>query len=300
MIEILSELAKPLLSISSKVWPSIRRIHKERQAGQNPYIFNNDILDKGFEETYNRISTGNFDDKWWENLLNKIGHKIITPEFLRKPALQEWLSKDDVKNDFNRTARDRIMGSVKEDDDARKRLQYTYSENTGEREELAAGPIEVVISILAAGCFGSLDDQHLRLAGIMQEGFQRNEEGFRSVENRIDDLDKKFGSVAKDPHVIKAHSMQAESELCLILKRRSIDTDQVTQEIEGLVQKINSENGDLLHTKNSVKAEILYWAARLNATNIKTIVLANEYCKKLYRVAPDYDVRIIDALIRVS
>ncbi len=299
MNENLSKLAEPMMSLSKIFWPSIKRIHKENQVGQNPCIFNNELLDEGLDETFDRICGGNIDDRWWENLLNKIGQKIITPEFLRKPALQEWLANDEVKNDFKIIARDKIMGSDNDNKDALDRLTFFYSEKTGEREEFAAGPIQVIITVLAMGYFGSLNDPQLKLAGMMQDVAQTCKVGFQNIDDGIYGLGKKIKTIGgKDHHVVKAHSEKALSKLNILLKRRSTEPDRVIREINVIAEQVSDEDGDLTHASNSVKAEVLYWATRLQVTNIKTTSLSKKYVEKLYQIDPSYDVRIIDAFIK--
>jgi hypothetical protein len=94
MIETLSEVAKPLLSVAKAVWSPVRRLYKEKQAGISPFPAKTiDYLNIGIDETFQRIIGDSIDETWWKNLLNRINHPFITPDFLRKPAIQDWLNK---------------------------------------------------------------------------------------------------------------------------------------------------------------------------------------------------------------
>jgi hypothetical protein len=87
MAETLSLLARPLLSVAGAIWRPVRSVYRERQAGQMPFGGGNDLLEQGLDETMSRLRGGNVDDTWWQNLLDRIGHQFVAPDFLRKPAL---------------------------------------------------------------------------------------------------------------------------------------------------------------------------------------------------------------------
>src|SRR5215510_10376211 len=164
----LSAVAKPLVSVARAVWPYLRRIYRERQAGQMPLSGGNDLLEQRIDATLDRLCRGNVDDTWWCNLLNRIGHQFVAPDFLRKPALQEWLADEQVQRDTKALARARIMGADTDDPEAQARLRRAYANSTGENERLADGPIKVVLAILAASYLASIDPQLHPLAGMIQ------------------------------------------------------------------------------------------------------------------------------------
>src|SRR5262245_52888190 len=118
MTILLSAVAKPLVSVAQAIRPYLQRVYRERQAGQMPFSVSNDILEQGVDATFDRLRGGNIDDTWWQNLLNHIGHQFVAPDFLRIPALQEWLANKQVQSDFKALARRLIMGSDTDDQDA--------------------------------------------------------------------------------------------------------------------------------------------------------------------------------------
>src|SRR5262245_63214282 len=75
------------------------------------------------------------------------------------PALQEWLANEQVQSDFKALARKRIMGSDTDDQETWTHLQQAYAAMTGEAEQLADGPIEVIVAVLVAGYLGSIAPQ---------------------------------------------------------------------------------------------------------------------------------------------
>jgi hypothetical protein len=253
-----------------------------------PFSVSNDILEQGVDATFDRLRWGNIDDTWWHNLLNHIGYQFIAPDFLRMPALQKWLANEQVQRDFKALARQRIMGSDTDDQEAWTHLQQAYAAMTGEAEQLADGPIEVVIAILAAGYLGNIAPQLQPIAGMIQASAQENREQFSAIQRRLNELGPNHYSVA-------AHSERAERELSLLLKQRSLTPDRVRQALITLAQHIT--DGDLRYVERSIRAKVLYWAARLHAPQYETLPFARHYLAQLHQIDPGADIRIIDAFI---
>jgi hypothetical protein len=294
MIETLAAVAEPLISIGQAVWPEVRRVYRERQAGQMPFAGGIDLLERGLDETLGRLRGGNVANinTWWQNLLDRIGHQFVAPDFLCKPTLQEWLANEQVQTDFKALARDRIMGAGIDTPEARVRLQQAYANSTGEDERRAHGPIDVVLAILAAGYLSSIDPTLQPIAGMIQasarENRERLEEQFGGVHRRLEVL-------GPDHYVVQAHSEQAERELNLLCKQRSLAPDKVRRELIALAARVTE--GDLRHVKPAIRAEVRYWTARVHATQSETLTVARQYLVQLCEGTPGTDTRIIDALI---
>ena len=279
----LSALAKPLMSVVRAVWPRVERRYRERQAGELP-IANFDFLEKGLDDTFGRLVQGRVDDDWWRGLLQWIDHVFVTPEFLRRPALQEWLAKHDTQADLKLLARSRLLGAY-DDESIQSRVRQRYSDCTGEDERLAEGPIAVVIAILTAGYFASTDARLQPVIGLMQA----NAEETRNTLNLI------VRSLAPDQHAVAAHSEVAEADLDKNLKSRSIGADRARDNVVSLAARLMA--GDLRYATDTVKARVLFWAARLNTNDAAHLPKAREYLSQLQAIMPQYDVRIIEALI---
>jgi len=159
MPEKISAMAKILLPVAKALSTKVRRVYKERQAGKMPVGKADDLLEKGMEETLNRLVNGKTDDAWWKKTLKDIGHKFISPEFLRIHAIREWLSANQVQIDFKSLARKYIMGKDEYEQNTLKRLRQTYADKTGEDPRLADRPVEVIVGIIAAGYFGSISPE---------------------------------------------------------------------------------------------------------------------------------------------
>jgi hypothetical protein len=295
MMDSLSAAAGLLLPIAQAVFPPLRRVHRKRQAGRMPFGVDYDLLERGLDETLDRLRGGDVDDTWWQNLLDRIGQRFIAPDFLRMPALQEWLADERVQQDVKALARGRIMGSDTDDPGALARLRQAYAESTGEAEQRADGPIEVVLAILAAGYLASIDPKHRALAGLIQTHAQEDRAGFQRMGERFDTVNRRLDEIGPDHYVVETHSERAEHDLRLILKRWSLFPRRARQEIVALVQCVT--DGDLQHAKHSVRAEVYYWAARWHATQRATVPAAKNYLEQLRQIDPTINTRIIDALI---
>ena len=139
MAESISAITDTLLPVVKVLSPELRRLYKERKAARMPIGDTSDLLEKGMDETLDRLTGGKAIDEWWKGLLNKIGHKYISPKFLRIQAISEWLSDPQVQTDFKSLAREHIMGEKDHDKDTYQRLKQAYSAKTGEDERLPMG-----------------------------------------------------------------------------------------------------------------------------------------------------------------
>jgi hypothetical protein len=260
-----------------------------------PFGGGNDLLAQGLNETMSRLRGGNVDDAWWQNLLTRIGHEFVAPDFLRKPALQEWLADEEVQRDTKALARARVMGADTDDPEAWMRLRRAYAHNTGEHERLADGPIDVVLAVLAAGYLASISPSLQPLAGMIQASAQESRDGFERMEEQLSTIHRGVEELGPNACVVQILSERAEHELSLLLKQRSLSPDRVRQELIVLAQRVTE--GDFHHVKHSVRAEVQYWTARVHATQAETLVVARRYLQKLFHTNPGADARIVDALI---
>lgn len=288
----LSVLAEPLLSVAQAVWPYLRRVRKERQAGRMPFTESGNLMDKCLYETLSRLCRGSVDESWWRTVLGCIEHRYVAPDFLRSPALQDWLARDAVRTDAKALARARIMGADSDSEDVKERLRATYSECTGEDTRLADGPIEVVIAVFAAGYFAEMSSGEKAIAAMVQAHSQQ-------VEARFDAIESLLGQAGgPDPQASEIYNEHVRNNLTRILKRRSLDPDAAREEIRALAQRV--VDGNLSHADSVVQADVLYWAARIHAIFPETRDVTIEYRRQLLQLRPKRDIRIIDVLLRES
>ena len=265
------------------------RLHAERQAGQMPAGSSTNLIENSLNATLDRLRGGNIEDSWWSSLLGRLGQEYIAPEFLKKPALQEWLAEDQVSGDLKALASARIMGSDRDDEETRSRLAQSYAERTGETHQLADGPIDVAVAILVAGHIASIPSAQHPIAGMLQEiSGQFNE--------RFDCLEEVRPTALTDPRTQQAHTEKADQELNTILVLRAFYLARARQNIQELWVRVNDE-GDLAATSNSIKSKILYWTARLCAADTETLDLARQLRDELRQTNSNLNLSIVDALL---
>ena len=244
-------------------------------------------MDKFLNETLDRIRGGSIDTGWWRSLLTRFGQQYIAPDFLTKPALQEWLGEDLVEDDLKTIATWRIMATAHDEAAPRDRLAQTYSNRTGEALHFAAGPIDVVVAILVAGYIEAIRTDPHATAGMLQVGFSR-------VDERLDDLIQSISPIT-DPITRHAHREHAENELARILAVRAVNPARARSDSQTLLRRLDS--GDLAAADDEVKHNVRYWTARLCASDSETLEIAKDLRTQFKEDDPDRDLSIVDALI---
>ena len=280
-----SALGSALITFSQVVSRRASQLQAERKASQispNPQLM--EIL---FDQTLSRLREGNVQESWWQNILHSVGHSYIAPDFLKKPALQEWLSDGDVVNDLKALAKPVVMGGNGSDSEPYARLAKNYSDRTGEARQLADGPIKIVVAVLVAGYIASVPSEQQPIVGMIQQVSRQLSEGFDRVEQT------RLSTVA-DPIVQQSHTERAGQELFRILSLRVFDSNR-SRKIQGLLNRLG--DGDLVTADDPVRTKVRYWAARLCATESETTSLAKEIRDELRKSHPGLDLAILDALI---
>ena len=164
----LSATASPLRFFAKALFKRVPRLRAERQAGRMLVVQPAYVMDNILTGTFNRLRGGNVEEVWWRNILDWLDQKYVAPDFLMKPALQEWLADEQVATDFKTLATTHLMMGLEDNAEARTRLIESYSDRTGEANQLATGPIDVVMAVLVAGYIASIPtDQHAS-TGISQ------------------------------------------------------------------------------------------------------------------------------------
>ena len=245
------------------------------------------LMDDLLNETLDRIRGGSIDTGWWQSLLDRFGQQLIAPDFLRKPALQEWLREEPVANDLKTIATWRVMATAQDEAAPRDRLAQTYSNRTGEALYFAAGPIDAVVAILVAGYTEAISADQRAIAGIVQAGFSR-------TDDRLDRLAQSVSSLI-DPIARKDHTELAERAIARILTLRAFDPAKSRSEIQALQGRL--AGGDLAAADDRTKRTVRYWMARLHAGDADTLDVARVFRAQISDGDPDRDLTIVDALI---
>ena len=278
----LSALAPALRPVVSAVTRAVSRLQSERKAGRTPV--NPDLMEIVLDKTLDRLRGGRIEEAWWRGVLDWLGQKYVAPDFLRKPALQEWLADKQVGDDLKGMARARIMGGDGQEPEIRGRLTDSYSERTGEAARLAGGPIDVTVAILVAGYFAPIPSAQQPLVGMFQE-----------LTGRFDRLEMNRLSALTDPITRKVHTDCAKTELAKILRFRAFTPVRSRKDSQKLLDRVT--DGDLIAADDATKTDVRYWTARLCAADVETLDLARQIRTDLGQGDPDKDMSVVDALI---
>ena len=285
----LSALTLPLKPFVKAALTRTRQLHAERQAGQASFQGSTNFMDRILNETLDRLQGGNIDDTWWSRLLHQLGQQYIAPDFLKQPALQEWLAEEPVADDLKTLASAQIMDCAHENEETRTRLSQSYSDRTGESPQLANEPIDTIVAILAAGYIASVPPDQRPTVGMLQElSGQFNE--------RFDHLEEASPFTLTNPILQQAHTEKADQGLDQILMLRAFEPLRARQNIQALWRRVGEE-GDLFAASNSAKNKVLYWASVLCAGDGEMIASAKQFRDELCQTDPDRDLSIVDALL---
>lgn len=288
MTEPLSVLAKVLIPLVAAVRGPVRRLRAERRAADDGSGGPVDLMRGLLVETLRRLQRGQLDDDWWQQILDKLGHKYVAPDFLRVPALRDWLRLEAVEDGLVALAKANVMGTVHgAEPDVRKRLRACYADVTGEAEHRANGPIDVVVAVLTAGYLAAIPRNQQAATAMIQQV----DEGVRRANAKLDDLASR-----RDPLVQSVHTERVEEELADILAQRMFDTEIATRRVLELRRQIE-DAGELTGATEAVKNRVRYWAARLCAGNEGTLEQARTIRSGLVNGQTAESLVVVDALI---
>ena len=292
----LSSLAIPLKPIVTVVAKAVvshaRQLQAERKAGRQSFQPQTSLMDSLLNKTLERLRGGKVDSAWWSNLLSKLGQKYIAPDFLRETALQKWIASIPVAGDLNTLAAAQIMSGRGNDSKARERLARSFSHSTGEAQDLATGPVNVIVAILVAGYIASIPSDQRAVFGAVQNLSEQ-------IHERFDHLEESFSPTDKDPITQEAHTERVDKELSKILIVRTFDPLRAVRNIQELFHRVG-DKGDLYAASSLYEKRVFYWTSRLCASDSKMRVRAKELRDRLRQIDPDMDLAILDALLAES
>ena len=291
MTDLLSVSAKGLAPLVKAVRGPVRRLQAERRAAADGFAGPMDPMREIFSETLRRLQGGQVDDSWWRQTLARLGQEYVAPDFLKAPALQEWLGVEGVAEGLVAIAKSYVMGTTNEGEtEVRKQLCVLYEDVTGEAEHQAEGPIDVVVAVLTAGFIAAIPGDQLPTVAMIQ---QVNED-VRRVNAKLDDL-----GTTRDPFVQSVHVEKVEEELSDILAQRMFDMGTATRRVLSLRRNVE-EGGDLAGATEAMKNRVRYWAARLCAANEGTLEQAREIRSGLSNGQTAESLVVVDALIAAA
>ena len=275
----MASLARGLIPLVKAASRKASRLHAERTASQTPG--NPDLMEINLNITLGRLRGGEIDRPWWQNILDQFGLAYIAPEYLKKPALQEWLADQHVADDLKVLAKANLMPGFSHDSEIRERLRQSYSDRTGEVGQFADLPGDIVVGILVAGYLASIPSDLQPLAGM-----------FQALSGQL--LEQAHPLPLEDPVLHQAHTERAEHELTSILSLRPFDSIS-SRRIETLLNRL--QGGDLVATSDAVKTRVGYWAARLFAAETDMVQKARLLRNNLRESLTTINLAILEGLI---
>ena len=289
MTEKLLVIGKALLALARAAGGHIQRLLAERAAaGRSPGTPH--LMEDVLLATFKRLTRGQVEDASWQRVLDAAGHAYVTPDFLKKPALQRWLRIDAVQEGFMALAKAKISGAVADNEqDIRYRLGACYADVTGEAEHFAELPTEKVLDILIAGYIAAIPGNERPAAGMTQYGFQR-------IEAKLDDVTRWPRS---DPFVQRVHDKEAQNELSDILTQRMFDPGLATERIQALHRQ-TEDGGELAGATDALKNRVRYWTARFCARTTEGLAIAQRIRDGLPEGQTGESLLVVDAWIAAT
>lgn len=287
---------QPIISLLRPLWNFGMRLRSERRAGQS--VFPEEevrLMDVELDKTIARLRGEEIEDGWIGPIVAAVAHPFVTPEFLRGREVKDWLADEHVRRDLKTLATRQLLGNTTPDIETQKRLVEAYSAVSTNPAPTAIEATNGIVAILVAGYRASLQAKPAPIAGLVQAATTEHRGAIERVSQQVSSVAERLNSIGPDALVVRVHTEQASEELRGILKRRTFRTDEARDQIRGLVGKLSS--GELRQADQAVRVESLYWAARLHAFEAQHVPQASRYLHELRELDPEYDARIVDALI---
>ena len=268
--ELLGIGAKALVPLARAAGGHIQRLRAEKQAAVGGSPGPVDLMEEVLLATFKRLTRGQVEDALWQRVLDAAAQAYVAPHFLKKPALQQWLDIDAVREGLMYLAKAKVMGAVDDEQGIRNRLGACYAEATGEAEHFAEQPTDDVLAVLIAGYIAAIPDSERATAGMMQQGFKR-------IEAKLDDMAHPPPS---DPFAQHVREEKVQSELLDILTLRTFDPSQATERIQ-LLHRQTEDGGELAGVTDALRNRVRYWTARLCARTTESLATAQRVRESL-------------------
>lgn len=138
MPESIAGLAKgfsPLIAAAKAFLPHFKKVHAERRAARDPLaeLAAIDPFERKFNDALARLGAIQSNQPWWKQVVLSLQVTYVSPGFFEITSIIDWLSQEDVQENFKRLARSQLLGSDA-DPDSWASLKNAYSQATGEHE----------------------------------------------------------------------------------------------------------------------------------------------------------------------
>ena len=157
-----------------------KKLVAERAASKNPeggIRLEKRVLADALE----RLRAANPEDSLLKQLVNRVGGALVTPDYLNKPFIQNWLGKPEVREWFIAAASAKLLGGMNSLADLDVLIE-SFMQTSGEDRNHAESVVSAIISMMCDGTAASVSDPataaivviaHKDLADKMEDGFAR-------------------------------------------------------------------------------------------------------------------------------
>lgn len=250
--------ANLLAALSRRLQPLVRRIWAERIAARDGIVAP-DWLDAAMDEAIARLTGQPRQDRLIEKFLVRSTHRVVAAGFFRKPAVRNWLCGPDVVSDLRRVVRHRFLQPLSPPLRPRVSTLEAYEEATGEHRPSAQDAFNQAVSVILASLRTQQGpDSSVATAAIAFQGEQ--------IREQIEDLPQRLtpSSVAAAGAATLAERAQAELK-CILVRRSVVSQDETRTALQTLNDRLAT--GDLHGAPSETRAQVVWWAARLAASD---------------------------------
>ena len=159
---------RPLAWLVRRTWHPMARLRTARRVAQRPHIAPKDHADELCKDVLRLLGVQYRDDSKRMALVHRLLNRIVTPAYMRKPYIVDWLSKTNVQKDLKYIAFTPISGSPS-NTEAYRQLVASCMDASGENETRAESVVERVIAFIEAYLRSSPNDAVV--AAYVREGF---------------------------------------------------------------------------------------------------------------------------------
>lgn len=301
-----SVLFTKALTAIGKAWeavkPRVLTRHEVVKAERAAYEGGADftpVMENSFSETYGRLLGGAADVPELNKRVAIVERTFFVPPFLKTPAMNEWLSGDDVRAAFFEMAKAKCLQRQEDTSSLHESLAASYSAKTGERRELADGLINAVVDGLVSGYRARFDDQSklvVETVSAKVEDVQLElNHGFAGVHEHLTALSQDVaGNLGQAVEPLATGAVA--QELDRILQARTYDPA-ANQKIRALAERVRV--GDLVGASHGAKQQVYLWAARILSSQDEMRSEAKAYFELVDKTHCKSDVSVVSAILQM-
>lgn len=172
-------------SFGRALLPKGKQLYSERSAGKAPENFSANIPQDIFDGALARLGAADPKEIWWQDTLAKIGGAVITPEWFKRPYIQEWISQDQVKCLLKEAAQANLVGST-DHRDGYELLIESYIQHSYEDRQHAESVISLVVTVLNASIKGAVRDPGT--AALVQANAADQQDRLEAIDEKLQEM----------------------------------------------------------------------------------------------------------------